>query len=90
MEIELFKWRGFKLPKVIYRKLGKHQAHGQATPKLIEIDDRLKGKKLMEITFHESIHSYDFNMEEIDVIKLSRFMTEIFWREGWRKVDNKE
>lgn len=90
MSVELFTWKGFKLPKVVYRLLGKHQAHGQATPKLIEIDSRLKGKKLLEILVHEGVHAYNFNMEEEEVIKLSRFMTDLLWREGWRKVDNKE
>lgn len=90
MEIELFRWKSFKLPKVVYRKLGKHQAHGQATSKLIEIDSRLKGKKLMEITLHEGTHAFDFNKSEEEVRKYSRFMTDLLWREGWRKVDNKE
>ncbi len=90
MEIELFKWKGFKLPKVIYRKLGKHQAHAQATTKLIEIDERMKGKKLFELLHHEGLHAFDYDMDEETVRKLSRFMTELFWREGWRKVDNKE
>lgn len=90
MEIELFTWRGFRLPKVIFRKLGKHQVHGRATPELIEIDDRLRGKKLFEIMHHEGLHAFNFTMEEEEVRKLSRFMTELFWREGWRKVDNKE
>ncbi len=70
--------------------MGNHQAYAQATPTLIEIDDRMRGKKLFELLHHEGLHAFDFEMEEEKVRKLSRFMTELFWKEGWRKVDNKE
>lgn len=92
MEIELFKWKGFRIPKIIYRLLGREQSYGQFSKdkNLVEIDSRLRGKKLFEITHHESLHAYDYNMTEEEVRKMSRFITEIFWREGWRKVDNHE
>ena len=36
--------------KIIYRKLGREQAHGLASSDgVIEIDERLKGKKHLEI-----------------------------------------
>ena len=39
--------------KIIYRKLGKEQAYGiSSSDGVIEIDERLKGKKMMEILIH--------------------------------------
>jgi len=91
MSIEVFKWKGFKLPKVIIRKLGKEQAHGiYDGVGTIEIDERLKGKKLLEIYAHEALHAIQPSLSEEEVIKVSRFLTEFLWRENYRKIDNHE
>ena len=81
-----------KLPKVKYRKLGKEKSWGQyhSTNNLIEIDERLKGKKLLEMTTHESIHAFRKDFTENEVRLLSRQLCELLWKEGWRKVDNNE
>ena len=44
--------------KVIWRKLGKERAWGQATigENLIEIDPRLGAKRQLEVLCHEQIH----------------------------------
>jgi len=89
--IELFKWRAFKLPRTVYRMLGKEKAWGKFDGnRTIEIDKRLKGKREMEIHIHEMTHWIDPEMEEEDVIKLSRKLTDYLWREGYRKADHDE
>ncbi len=43
--------------RIKYRKLGKENAYGVAhSDGLIEIDERLKGKKHLEIIVHETLH----------------------------------
>ncbi|CAB4218615.1 hypothetical protein UFOVP1605_37 [uncultured Caudovirales phage] len=88
MEIELFKWKGFRLPKTIYRKMGKHNAFALFVNNEIHIDSRMKGKKELELHLHELSHWAlpEFTEEEVRV--LSRKFTEYLWREGYRKTDN--
>jgi len=43
--------------KIIYKKLGREQAHGIAeSDGNIYLDPRLKGKKHLEIMIHEILH----------------------------------
>ena len=86
---ELFLWRGFKLPKTIYRKMGAHvYALFHPDKSLIEIDERLRGKKLLEIHIHEVSHWIHPDLSEDEIRKCSRKMTEYLWREGYRKIDS--
>ena len=76
--------------QVIYKKLGKHKAHGFAYPSLrkIEIDERLKGKKLLEILTHEVSHLILPNDTEEKIQELSIAITNVLWKEGYRRTDN--
>jgi hypothetical protein len=76
--------------KVIYRKLGKHNVHGFADKKgkIIEIDERLKGKKLLEILIHEAYHVINPKDSEEEVERKSAILTRLLWDQGFRKVDN--
>lgn len=92
MEYEVFKYPVKKLPKVIKRKLGRHNAWGlfDSNNDVIEIDERLKGKRLLEIHFHELEHWMYPEKSEEEVIKASRIKTEYFWKQGFRFIDNGE
>lgn len=76
--------------RVIYRKLGKYNVHGLADTdnKIIEIDERLKGKKLLEILLHEGYHIANPNESEEEVEKKSAMLTRLLWDQGFRKIDN--
>ena len=52
--------------KVVYRKLGKEKVYGWANSEnnSIEIDERLKGKKQLEIILHEALHLLHPELEE--------------------------
>jgi hypothetical protein len=77
--------------KIIYRKLGREQAHGLASSDgVIEIDERLKGKKLLEILIHEVMHCQNPRSSEATIVKNSVMLTRILWKEGYRRVDQKE
>jgi hypothetical protein len=69
-------------------KLGKQKLWGDADEYPILIDDRLKGKKELEIMIHESFHYLFPAMDEIEVITKSIILTNTLWYEGFRKVDN--
>ena len=88
--IDFFTWIDFKLPKVIYRKLGKHRAWGYYHKDKIHIDERLTGKQELEILIHEFEHWLHEENSEEQVRKDSRKLTEFLWSQGYRKVDNKE
>lgn len=75
--------------KVIYKKLGREQAHGIAeSDGIIYIDPRLRGRKEMEILIHETYHLLEPEASEEEVIQKSVILTKLLWRMGYRKVDN--
>ena len=75
--------------KIIYRKLGKEQAYGiSSSDGVIEIDQRLKGKKHMEILIHEILHLLNPKDDEKTIIRKSVTLTKILWNEGYRRIDD--
>lgn len=73
--------------KLVYRKLGRERAYGQADD-FIELDPRLKGKKHLEILNHEAFHVLFPHLTEEEVIKKSIILTNTLWGEGYRRIDN--
>jgi hypothetical protein len=75
--------------KIIYRKLGKEQAYGiSSSDGVIEIDERLRGKKAMEILIHELMHLTNPEDDEKTIIRKSIILTKVLWKEGYRKIDD--
>lgn len=76
--------------KVVYKKLGRANAWGLAddTNRVVELDERLKGKKHLEILTHEVIHLLLPDASEEEVEEISINLTNILWREGYRRIDN--
>jgi len=75
--------------KIIYKKLGREQAHGIAeSDGNIYLDPRLKGKKHLEICVHELLHLLNPNDSELAIIKKSITLTKVLWKEGYRRVDD--
>ena len=69
-------------------KLGREKIHGLADVYPLLIDERLKGKKELEIMIHEMYHYLHTSMDEETVIRHSILLTNSLWFEGFRKVDN--
>lgn len=82
--------RPFKINDIIYRKLGKEKALGLAHghDNIIEIDNRLRGKKKLEIIMHEVMHIHNPEWSESKVIKHSRALCNILWQQGYRCIDD--
>jgi hypothetical protein len=75
--------------KIIYKKLGREQAHGIAeSDGIIYLDPRLKGKKHFEILIHEALHILNPTDSELAIIKKSITLTKVLWKEGYRRVDD--
>ena len=75
--------------KIIYKKLGREQAHGIAeSDGNIYLDPRLKGKKHLEICLHEVLHLLNPHDSELAIIKKSITLTKVLWKEGYRRVDD--
>jgi hypothetical protein len=81
-----------KPPRVVFRPLGKERAHGQAhvcpsNPAqrgLIEIDPRLRGRRLLEVAIHEMLHQIFPAMGEEDVRRAGRWIALSLWAWGVR------
>lgn len=73
--------------KVIYSKLGRQKAFGQTDEKDIEIDERITGKKHLEIMIHEMLHVLFPTISEKEIIKKSILMTNTLWDENYRRTD---
>lgn len=77
-------------PKVVWRKLGKEQAWGQATHDLryplIEIDPRLGAKRQLEVLCHEQLHISLPEFSEAQIDRLGKEVSETLWRQNFRRV----
>lgn len=74
--------------KVVWRKLGKEKAWGQATigEGLIEIDPRLGAKRQLEVLCHEQIHLTFPGMSETQVDRAGKDLAAVLWSENYRRV----
>ena len=75
--------------KIVYRKLGKEKAWGQAhnDDMIIELDPRLKGKHHLTVLIHEILHLQNPSWSETEVINKSRQMANQLWKENYRRID---
>jgi len=74
--------------KVKYSKLGKQKVWGFAhSDGLVEIDEKLKGKKHLEILLHECLHLLYPNDSEDEIVAKSVILTNTLWGEKYRRVD---
>jgi hypothetical protein len=74
--------------KVIWRKLGKERAWGQATigEGLIEIDPRLGAKRQLEVLCHEQVHLTFPELPEKEVDRAGKDLCKLLWAENYRRI----
>ena len=74
--------------KVVWRKLGKEKAWGQATigENLIEIDPRLGARRQLEVLCHEQVHLTFPSMTESDVDRAGKDLAAVLWAQDYRRV----
>jgi hypothetical protein len=81
-----------KLPvriKLEDKKLGRERNDGQAifADKKIEIDPRLSTKARLNIVLHEGIHILDPNLPELKVRAYANRLSDLLWRDRWRRIE---
>jgi hypothetical protein len=78
-----------KHPKLIHKKLGKERVWGfyDKAKNTIELDERLKGKKKLEILVHEYFHHLFPFMDEETVTKSAKDLTDFLWKHHLRIVE---
>ena len=69
-------------------KLGRQRIWGLADEYPLLIDDRLKGKKELEIYIHESLHYLFPKASEEEIEKKSILLTNTLRHEKYRKIDD--
>lgn len=91
-----------RLPIVVRRPLGRHNADGQAfhalftpnstepIPPTIEIDSRLTGVKRLEIMLHELDHLLHPARPEAAILSENRYLARVLWACGLRFEDEEE
>ena len=76
--------------KVVFRKLGKEQAWGQATcdpaRPLIEIDPRLSPRRELEVICHEQLHISMPAVDEREIDRLGKELSRTLWEQNFRRV----
>ena len=74
--------------KVVWRKLGKEKAWGQATigENLIEIDPRLGAKRQLEVLCHEQVHLIFPQASEPEVDRAGKALAALLWAQDYRRV----
>lgn len=74
--------------KVVYRRLGREKAWGQATigEGLIEIDPRLGAKRQLEVLCHEQVHLTFPAMSEKEVDRAGKDLAAVLWDQNYRRV----
>jgi hypothetical protein len=77
---------------VIYKKLWRRKAWGLSYDDdwTIEIDERAKGKKKLELLIHEASHLLHPEKTEEQIVKMSVILTKLLWNEGLRFIDADE
>ena len=74
--------------KVVFRKLGKEKAWGQATigENLIEIDPRLSSRRQLEVLCHEQLHLSMPSLGEKEVDRVGKDLCAVLWAQDYRRV----
>jgi len=81
--------RKVKPARVVYRKLGREQAWGQATigENTIELDTRLGAKRQLEVLCHEQLHlSFPSLLTEAEVDRAGKELCATLWAQAYRRV----
>jgi hypothetical protein len=79
-----------KVPRVVFRKLGREKAWGLATcdpsHPLVEIDTRLSPARELEVAVHESLHIAMPLASEREVDRVGKAVARLLWKINYRRV----
>lgn len=80
-----------KLPKVVFRPLGQHQADGLAwTDQTLEVDCRMENRARLETIIHEAMHMSLPWLPEKFILRASRYIAKVVWFAGYRADEGEQ
>ena len=85
--MEVFSYRPKNQPKVIRKKLGRYLGLYHPDKNLVEVDERLKGKKELIIYLHEYFHKLFPDIIEDEIIVRSELVADFLWKHDYRRAD---
>lgn len=74
--------------KITYKRFKKVWGYADLSSNSIEIDDRARGKKHLEISVHEMVHLLWPEETEDEVVRKSVIITNTLWYEKYRRIDD--
>lgn len=57
---------------------------------IVEMDERLKGRKHLEILLHEATHLIFPSASEEETERISIAFTKLLWKEKYRRIEDNE
>ncbi len=75
---------------IVEKKLGREHDYGRAFLgcDYIEVEERLKGKKMFCCHLHECLHILFPEEPEYQIDRKSRLLCDTLWNQSYRRVDN--
>jgi hypothetical protein len=74
------------MTKVLYKKLRKAWGYAYIDENKIELYDKMKGKKHLEILIHEKLHIMFPDLEEKAINRHGKDLCNVLWNDGYRKI----
>lgn len=74
------------MTKVVYKRLRSAWGYAYVDQNKIELYNKLKGKKHLEIIIHEKMHLILPDYEEAAIKRIAKDLTNLLWVDGYRKV----
>lgn len=75
-----------KKTKVIYKNLKKYWGWSNNQTNVIELSDKLKGKKHLEILVHEHLHLLIIPYDEEHIKEMAKKISTLLWEQGYRRL----
>lgn len=80
-----------KIPKIVFRPLGKHGADGLAwTDQTLEVDCRLENCARLETIVHEAMHMALPWLPEKFILRASRYIAKVVWHMNYRADEGEQ
>jgi len=72
--------------KVVYKRLKVAWGYAYVSEDKIELYDKLKGRKHLEILIHEKLHLLFPDLDEKAIVRHSRELSSLLWKQSYRRV----
>ena len=74
------------MTKVVYKRLRKAWGYAYVNLDRIELHNKLKGIKHLEILLHEKLHLLFPDHDEKAINRMGKDIANVLWKDGYRKI----